>query len=584
MLLIAATLAVYWQISNQDFINYDDNLYVTENRHVQEGLTREGIIWAFTDTDQAGLWIPLTWLSLMLDHDLYGSKAGGYKITNLLFHLANILLLFMILKKMTGELWRSAFVAALFALHPLRVESVAWVTERKDVLSTLFWMLTLWYYLLYVKRPGTRRYLPIFLALTLGLMAKAMLVTLPFVLLLLDYWPLNRFRQPIRNDEGSPCLPPPKLVKAGSPAVNLVLEKLPLILVVLAVSLGTFFFEHRLGIVRTAENFPVQVRLANGLLSYVGYIEKTICPHSLGVLYPHPGSSLPMWQAVAAGLLLLAISFVVFRVLRRRPYLMVGWLWFLGTLVPVIGLVQVGDQAMADRFTYVPGIGLFIMLAWGGSDLFPGWRHRRIALSLLAAVTISVLGVLSWRQVRFWENGRTLYEHTIRVTGDNLSIQNSLGLTLMGEGKVEEAISHYNEALRIAPDYVQAHNSLGNALIAKGKTDAATAHYQEALRINPDYAEAHNNFGIVLAKQGKTPEALQHFSEAISIKPDYAEAHNNLGQALLELDNPQAALQYFSEAIRLKPDFTEAHSGLGVALEKAKRAKETGKLLPGGGS
>ena len=538
LLLIAATLAVYWQVRNHQFANLDDDLYVTENRYVQAGLTHEGVIWAFTNTNHANLWLPLTWLSLMLDFELYGLRAGGYKITNVLFHLANTLLLFLLLKRMTDTLWRSAFVAALFALHPLHVESVAWVTERKDVLSTLFWMLTMWAYCRYVERPGIKRYLVIILAFTFGLMAKPMLVTLPFVLLLLDYWPLNRFHQIDRDAGGeTPNRPFTNLMKTSPPAIGLVLEKIPFIVLAAVTSVATLLAQQKGGGLQSVAFLPIKVRIANSLVSYVSYISKMVWPQPLAVFYPHPGSSLPMWQSAGAGLLLVTISVMVLRATRRHPYIMVGWLWYLGTLVPVIGLVQAGPQAMADRFTYVPLIGLFVIVAWGLPDLLAGWRHRRIALSLAASAAISVLMTLSWLQVQLWKNGLTLSEHTLSVTSNNWLIHNNLGLVLARQGRLEEATTHYYEALRIKPDFAEAHNNLGLRLAKQGRLEEAIKHFSEAVRIKPDYADAHNSFGVALAKQGRFEEAINHFSEAVRIEPDYARAQNNLRRATRHIGN-----------------------------------------------
>jgi len=529
LLLIATTLAVYWQVRNHEFANLDDNLYVTENPYVQAGLTNEGLIWAFTNTSHANLWLPLTWLSLMLDSELYGLSAGGYKITNVLFHLANTLLLFLVLKKMTGKLWRSAFVAAMFALHPLHVESVAWVTERKDVLSTLFWMLTMWAYLRYVERRGIKRYLVIIITYTLGLMAKPMLVTLPFVLLLLDYWPLKRFHQVGRDVGGeTPNRPLTNIVKSSPPTISLVLEKIPLIALAVVTSVATFLVQYKGEGLQSVAFLPIKFRIANSLVSYVRYISKMVWPQPLAVFYPHPGSSLPMWQAVGAGLLLVTISVMVLRATRRSPYLLMGWLWYLGTLVPVIGLVQAGPQAMADRFTYVPLIGLFVIMAWGLPDLLAGWRHQRIALSLAASAAISVVMILSWLQVQLWVNALTLSEHTLSVTSNNWLIHNNLGLVLANQGRIEEATNHYCEALQIKPDFAEAHNNLGLILGKQGRLEEAINHFSEALRIKPDYADAHNSLGVALVKQGRLEEAINHFSEALRIKPDYAKAHRNL--------------------------------------------------------
>ena len=543
LFLIGATLAVFWPLKNHEFINLDDDEYVTENPHVQAGLTLKGLSWAFTTT-QASNWHPLTWLSHMLDCQLYGLKPAGHHLTSLLFHIANTLLLFLVLRRMTGAIWGSSFVAALFALHPLHVESVAWVAERKDVLSTFFWMLTMWTYIRYAERPRLNRYLLVLLSFALGLMSKPMLVTLPLVLLLLDYWPLRRFKSihPFR----------------------LVLEKAPFFALSAVSSFLTFFAQRSGGTVGSLEAFPLETRMANALVSYVSYIGKMIWPHHLAVLYPYP-DILPIWQVAEAGLLLVGLSALVILAARRRPYLVVGWLWYFGTLVPVIGLVQVGLQAMADRYTYVPLIGLFIMMAMGVPDNLAGWRHRRIVLAISAGLLLSIFMIVTRLQVYHWENAITLFEHTLAVTSNNSVIHNNLGVVLAQQGKTQEAIAHYTEALRIKPDYTDAHNNLGVALARQGKTQEAIAHYTEALRIKPNYAEVHYNLGNALARQGKIQEAITHYTEALKIKPDYVGAHYNLGNALVRQGKTQEAIAHFAEALRIKPDFADAHFALGLA-------------------
>jgi tetratricopeptide (TPR) repeat protein len=566
LVLVLATFAVYWQVTGYDFVLLDDNVYVSENSHVQNGLTSDSVIWAFTATDAAN-WHPLTWLSLMLDYELYGLNAGGYHRTNLVLHLANVLLLFFVLKLMTGALWRSAFVAALFALHPLHVESVAWVTERKDVLSTLFWLLTMWAYLGYVERPGVRRYLLIIVSLTLGLMAKPMLVTLPFVFLLLDYWPLGRFQvgQFVDTPEASIQAP----IKSGQPMsalLSLVWEKIPLFALAAVSSVVTFLAQKSAGALVHFETWPITIRIANALVSYVKYLGKMIWPRSLAVFYPHPGHSLPSWKAAGAGLLLLCISILVVRRARRYPYLVVGWLWYIGTLVPVIGLVQAGYQAMADRYTYIPLIGLYIIIAWGVAEIVPRWPHRRLYFATLSTTLFLFLIVLTWKQVQYWKNSISLFEHTLEVTSDNWLYNNNLGIALDRAGHSDDAIKHYLEALRIKPDYAGAHYNLGIALGRKGLPDEAIKHYLEALRIKPDYAEAHNNLGIALDRKGHSDEAIDHYLEALRIKPDYAEAHNNLGFALYRKGHSDEAIDHYLQALRIKPDYAKAHYNLGIAL------------------
>jgi tetratricopeptide (TPR) repeat protein len=559
--LIALNLIVYASVRNHDFVNYDDDDYVTANAIVLQGLTWHGVSWALT-TGQAANWHPLTWLSHMLDVELYGLDPGPHHLTNLLFHIANTLLLFGLLNRMTRALGRSAFVAGLFAVHPLHVESVAWVAERKDVLSTLFWMLTLWAYVEYVRRPGLRRYGAVLLFFALGLLAKPILVTLPFVLLLLDFWPLGRTGM-APNPAGGWAL-------AGdgwTTVVRLVREKLPLLALAVASSIVTFVIHRRGGAVITLGAKPLNLRVANALISYVTYIGKMLWPAHLAVFYPY-AQSLPVGWVAGAFLVLMGISIAVIRAAPRRPYLLVGWLWYLGTLVPVIGLIQVGDQAMADRYTYIPLIGLFIVVAWGVPELLGRWplRIRRIALPAAAGVVILACAIAARAQAQYWEDSTTLWTHALAVTSRNNIAHNNLGVSLAEQGKLDEAIAHYSEALRIKPDYANAHNNLGAALADRGKPDEAIAHYSEALRIRPDYADAHLNIGVSLAEQGKLDEAIAHFTEALRIKPDSAKAHNDLGVALASQGKLDEAIAHFTEALRIKPDYADAQKNLEFAL------------------
>jgi tetratricopeptide (TPR) repeat protein len=600
LFLIVITLAVYWQVSNHEFVIYDDDVYVTENHHVQAGLTHESLKWAFTTT-WATNWHPLTWLSHMLDCQLYGLNPSGHHLTNVLLHLANTLLLFLVLKRMTGTTLQSAVVAALFALHPLHLQSVAWVAERKDVLSTVFLMLTLWAYLRYVNGPGLNRYLLILLFFALGLMAKPMLVTLPFVLLLLDYWPLERFRvDPADNDTWIEAATAGNGERPRSLLFRLLSEKVPFFVLAAASSIVTLLVQQGGGAVKAVEVFPVKIRIANALLSYVNYIGKMIWPHRLAVFYPHPGSSLSMWQPAGAGLFLACVSIATVRAARRHPYLAVGWFWYLGTLLPVIGIVQVGSQAMADRYTYVPLIGLFIIVAWGMFELLERIRHGQILFVFSFVVLISLLMIVSWAQARHWRTSITLLEHTLAVTKNNYIAHTALGTFLKQNGNLDEAIDHYSKALAIKPDFAMAHYNLGQALAHQGELKGAIEHYQQAIRLKPNnvavhhnlamalaslgrmeeateqYAEvarlqpksawAHNNLGNALAGQGKMEEAVYHYSQVLQIQPDYAEAQNNLGLALARLGRLEEAVDCFHEAIRLKREWAEAHNNLGNAL------------------
>jgi len=566
LFLVVATSAAYGDLKNHQFINYDDNVYVTDNPPVQGGLTRTGLVWAFT-TLHTGMWIPLTWLSFMVDSQLFGLHPGGYFLTNLLFHLANVLLLFGWLLRTTRAPGRSFLVAALFALHPLHVESVAWATERKDVLSTCFWLLTMWAYVRYAERPRLGRYALILVCFSLGLMAKPMLVTLPFVLLLLDYWPLGRLS--FNGPAAAAASPKPD---PGVTLKRLLWEKSPLLAIAALSSVVTFYAQKQ-------GMFPLQVlpipdRLANALVAYVGYLGQMFWPARLAVLYPLPGHHLPIWQAPAAGLALAVLSLLALRQARRHPYLLVGWLWFLGTLLPVIGLVQVGAQAMADRYTYVPCIGLFIVVVWGMADLAARWRAPRFLLPVGAAVVLSALMICTWVQVGYWRDSISLYEHTLQVTRGNPIIRNNLGIALAEQGKTDQAIAHYDEALRLKPDYAEAHNNLGIALDAQGETDQAIAQYGEALRLKPDYADAHNSLGLALAAQGKMDQAIAHYDEALRLKPDYAEAHNNLGIALEAQGKLDQAIAQYDEALRLKPGYADAHNNLGLVLEAQGKADQ----------
>jgi tetratricopeptide (TPR) repeat protein len=568
LFLVIATVAVYWQVSNHEFVNFDDDRYVTENTHVQAGLSRESVIWAFTATDVAN-WHPLTWLSHMLDYQLYGMNTKGHHLTNVFFHLANTIFLFLVLKWMTGALWRSAFVAALFALHPLHVESVAWVAERKDVLSTFFWILTIWTYLRYVERPAFHRYLLILFSLALGLMAKPMLVTLPFVLLLLDYWPLYRFQlsqpgsaHPIKK-QASLCA-----TKLRAEYFRLLWEKIPLFALAAISSIVTFLVQRSGGAVGDWEIYPAKIRIANALVSYVSYIGKMIWPHNLAIFYPHPGQNLQLWQAAGAGLLIGLITMAVLRLARSHPYLIVGWLWYLGTLMPVIGLVQTGTQGMADRYTYVPLIGLFIMIAWGFSELGAKWRYQRIGLALAASVILAASMILTWTQLHHWKSTFKLFEHARNVTVDNYLAHNNLGIAYARQGNIETAIDHYTKAVQIKPNLPRSHNNLGNAYARQGRMNEAIAHYTLALQIKPDFAGAHNNLGNVLAGQGKNEEAIFHFARAQQLQPDFAEASFNMGSVLARQGSMDEALAQFTRALELKPDFAEAHNSMGVILAR----------------
>jgi Flp pilus assembly protein TadD len=574
LILVISILVVFWNVKDFGFLDYDDDLYVTRNIHVLSGITFKGLSWAFT-TNFPHFWMPLTWFTFMLDHELFGLNPGGYHLVNLLFHILSTLLLFLVLKRMTGAFWRSFFVAALFALHPLHVESVAWIAERKDVLSTFFWMLVMWFYVLYVERPVFYRYLPVLLFFIFGLMSKPMLVTLPFVLLLLDYWPLKRFQIfPSETKENPESKQSFFHYKLGFFPLSLVWEKLPLFAAAFLASIIGFFAQETSGGVVPVGFFPLKIRIANAFLSYVKYIGKMIWPFHLSVFYPHPGNELSFWFAIASAIFLVVISLLVLRLIKDFPPLSVGWFWYLGTLVPVIGLVQVGAQAMADRFTYIPLIGLFIMISWGAPDIIQNRRYKNLILSLLAGIILVVFTVCSWFQVQYWQNSITLFQHAVDVTGKNFLAHYNLAIALSQEKRDEEAIYHFKEALKIEPYYEGAYRNLGRLLAKKGKLDEAISYYREAVKINPRDSKSHQKLGILYVQKGEREEAFYHFQEALSINPNDAKSHNDLGIILGQEGKLEAAVTHFQEAIRIEPGYAEAYVNLGVALNRLGRPKE----------
>ncbi len=563
LLLILITVTVFCRLVSFDFVGLDEDVYVIENNHIKQGLTGEGIIWAFTTTE-ACFWHPLVWLSYMLEYSLFGEKTFIYHLTNLLLHIANTLLLFAVLNRMTHSAWRSWFVAALFAVHPLHVEPVAWIAQRKDVLSTLFFMLTLLAYIRYVscRRLGT--YLAVMVLFTLGLMSKPMLVMLPFVLLLIDYWPLCR--------TGLTNFSSPKKVQIKT----LVAEKVPLLVLSLCSSAIALFAQKGGGALANLQTFPLGIRLANSLVAYVAYLHKTILPQRLAVFYPHPGDLLPSWQVVGAALLLAVITSFVLMAGKRVPFIPVGWFWYFVTLIPVIGLVQVGSHAMADRYTYVPLIGIFILIAWGVPDLVK-CREREEVSSVLqiskptifpiaAGLVIATLMVNTWVQVGYWKNGETLFSHALKVTSNNWLAHQNLGAALKEWGRIDEAIAHFRRALEIRPDYPDAQLNLANALAEKGDLNAARKAFEKALRGTTDDADVHYNLGIALIARGKLDEAEEEFRKALKIHPNHAQALMNLGSVLGQKGDNLGAIKYLTRAVEIKPDYARAHFNLAVAL------------------
>jgi tetratricopeptide (TPR) repeat protein len=587
--LVVATLMAYWQVLHSDFVNLDDPMYVTENRYVNTGFTWENIRWVFS-VGKIAYWHPLTWVSHILDCQLYGLRPGLHHLTNLIIHIANILLLFGVLKRMTGAVWKSAFVAAVFALHPINVDSVAWVTERKSVLSTLFWLLTMWVYADYAQRGGVWRYLITLLLFALGLLAKPMLVTLPFVMLLLDYWPLGRFR--LRQNL--------ELSARASPVFQLVMEKVPFFALSAVSVYLSFLSVRRLGIMISTELVPIKLRLANALVSYIGYIGKLIWPRKLAVFYPYP-ENVATWENAGALVILLCATIVLLVVFTRRPYLGVGWLWYVGTLVPVIGLVQAGLwPALADRWAYVPMIGLAILTAWGIGDIAAKWRLRGPVLIFAASTCLSVLLVCTHLQVGYWHNSFTLLTRALKVTSGNYIAHLNLGNVFIKEKKTDEAIRQYKEAIEIYNNYPDAHYGLGialglqekydeaikeyytvlrldknywkagfhlaNALAKIGQLDEAISCYEKVVQLHPNDVEVYNNFAMALAKKGKIKEAIEYYNKSLEIKPDSVEVLNNLSIALTEEGKFDQAIAHFKNALSIKPSFAETYYNLASTL------------------
>ena len=548
--LALVTFAVYWPVRQFEYTNFDDQDYVYENPHVMKGLTQETVRWAFT-TGFAANWHPLTWLSLMLDCEFFGVNPGAHHLMNVVYHVGATVLLFAALAAMTGGVRRSGMVAALFALHPLHVESVAWVAERKDVLSGFFWMLTMVAYAWYARRPGIIRYLGVVSAFALGLMAKPMLVTLPCVLLLLDYWPLNRLQS---------------LGKA-------VLEKLPLFALTIVSCVITFLAQQKGGAVESFEKYPFLVRVCNALVAYATYLVKTFLPEDLAVLYPHPGT----WRfatVAGAGMLLVIASVAALVFWHSKRYSVVGWLWYLGTLVPVIGIIQVGQQYMADRYSYIPLIGIFIILVWGACDLAQGLIRPKLALGTAAAIVLAVCVVATSRQLQHWRNSITLFAHTVSVTRSNATAHYNLGQALSVRGFTKEALPHYERAIALRTNYTDAHNNLGLTLAMMGKLQDATNHYTSALHSNPSNAAAHVNFGFALLRLGQPTDAASHFERALALESPYPLTHDGLGQAYLDSGKVNEAIVEFHKALALDSTFSEARFHLSKALTQSGKLRE----------
>ncbi|MHC4743672.1 MAG: tetratricopeptide repeat protein [Planctomycetota bacterium] len=604
ILLAGAVLAVYWQVLRSEFVNLDDTIYVTENEYIKGGFSLEGVKWCF-NVGTVAYWHPLTWLSHMLDCELFGLGAGFHHLMSLLIHIANGILVFVVLKRMTGALWQSAFVAAVFAVHPVNVDSVAWVAERKNVLSTLFWLLTIWAYIGYARQGGARRYLITLGLFALGLLAKPMLITLPFVMLLLDYWPLGGLS--FKGSTGRPDKSSGQSSQRRG-GLQLIWEKVPFFAMAGVSVILSMVAMRRLGITASTELIPLKLRVANALVSYVGYIDKIVFPRNMAVFYPYP-MQVATWKSVGALLLLAGLSFVFLWVLRKKAYYSVGWLWFVGTLVPVIGLVQAGLwPSIADRWAYVPMIGLLIVAAWGVGDISVRRRLPVKASATAAGACLMVLMFCAYLQVGHWRNSHSLFTHALKVTKNNYIAHLNLGNALIKDGATAEAMSHYKKAVEIHPAYTDAHYNLGIALAVQGKHEAAVKSYLEALRLQDDYVEVRlrlaesltrvgrldeaishfekllesrgddlevlNNYALALVQKKRVAEAIKLYNRALAIDPESYEVLNNLGSALAEQRQFDLAIEHLQRAANLNPEFVKTHYNLGSILIRAGRGDE----------
>ncbi len=586
--LAIVTLAVYWQTGSHEFINFDDNDYVTENLRVANGVTVENLIWAFTTFD-AGNWHPITWLSHISDVQLFGMNPRCHHLTSVAIHTATSLLLFSLLFRLTAKLWQSLFVASLFALHPLHVESVAWVAERKDVLCAFFWFLTLLVYGEYAAKRKTSLYLLALGTFVLGLMSKPMLVTLPIVMLLMDFWPLGRYELEKRVE----------VRELLGRVITLTKEKVPFFACSLLSSIITIYAQNKSGAINGLYEYSFRLRLENAAMAYLKYIGKTVWPYDLAVFYPFPLST-PFWLVISSLLILLFISVAAIRQIRSHPYFALGWFWFLITLVPVIGIVKVGGQSMADRYTYIPITGLFIMVAWGIPEMINGLRYRQWIIGLFSGAVMITVTALTWQQLGYWRSNTVLYRHSLKVTGNNPVINYNLGSALHIKGDIYAAIHEYQQVLQMDPSYVNAHYNYGHALQTlnqfdaaiqeykmtillapnhkhvhynlgvalheKGDFNAAIHEYQEALRLNPYHKSVHCNLGAIFQARGNLTEAVAEYKEELRISPGSAEAHYNLGLALVSKGDLDAAINEYRESLRINPNNTDARNNLATVL------------------
>lgn len=578
--LVAALLLAYGRVVRNGFVNYDDLVYVVTNDHVHLGLSWDNIRWAFFTTFFCN-WHPLTWLSYMADYQFYGLNPAGFHLTSLFFHVANTLLVFLFLRETTGRFWESAMVAALFGLHPLHVESVAWVSERKDVLSGFFGMLTLLAYYRYSLRPCLRTYLVVITFFALGLMSKAMLVTFPFLLLLLDYWPLARFNSSwLQSCPDSSSLMQHSFQMPLRSTLSLIIEKLPLLAMSALCSVLTYRAQFRFNAVVSFEALPLRNRICNIASSYLQYLEKTFWPENLAAFYPYFRNEPAIWKVLTPVLIILALTGLVVWQARRMPFFLTGWFWFLGTLVPVIGIVQVGSQAMADRYTYIPSIGILIPVVWGWTSLLSKAPNRKALSIITASLMLAILGVLTWKQTGVWRDTQSLFGHAVLATSNNYMAHAYLGGALVGSGQLDQAEEECNKALKIMPTNVDAINTLGTILAKRDKNEEAIHRFDEVLKLSPRNFPALIGKGGALARVKKADEAALQYSAAAELMemPDSiymtSEMCNLVGIALANLDKEDEAMALFQRAMELAPQRVETYNNLGRVLTLKGRTDE----------
>ena len=560
--LTIIVLAAFWQVRTFEFVQYDDDRYVSNNKHILSGFSIKNVIWVFTSV-HGGNWHPLTGLSHIMDCQLFGADAGRHHLVNLLIHIVNTLLIFAVLWQMTNALWASAFVAACFGVHPLHVESVAWISERKDVLSTMFWLLTMFAYFRYARMPTISYYILTLILFTLGLMAKPMVVTLPFLFLLLDYWPLERMKL-LGTDKNSGSQKHSASDRWKN-FLKLILEKIPFFVLSAVFCVITIAVQSSSGAVKDTTRFPVPTRIANAVVSYARYIEKMVWPVNLTFFYPHPGEKIVYWQVFGAFIFLAGITYLIIRESARYKYLLTGWFWYLGTLVPVIGLIQVGGQSMADRYTYIPLVGLFIIAAWGANDILAKWSYKKIVLTLLSLAIIAILTVLTRFQANYWRHSWSLFERAIAVTEGNYIAYDGRGLLYQQKGQYDLAISDFQKALSANPWYAPAYNNLGLVYNNKGGYDLAISCYNKAIEINPKKVQTYNNRGNAYKGKGQLDSAIADYNKAIEMDPEFAEAYYNRGNAYLNKKDFDRAISDYNKSIELKPMNAEAYSNRGLA-------------------